>query len=59
MSDKPIIDLGIEEYYEDRLSNCCQAVIYFQTDICSYCNKHTEYTMISNPENEELNTENE
>ena len=42
MNDEINIDLGTEEYYEDRLSNCCHEVIYFHTDICSYCGNHTK-----------------
>ncbi len=39
-----------EEYYEDRLSGCCNAPIYFQTDICIVCGEHSEIIIIKNTE---------
>ncbi len=35
-----------EEYYEDRLSNCCNLPIFFQTDICIGCENHTTFIII-------------
>ena len=40
------IYIGTEEYYEDRLSNCCNLPIFFQTDICMGCENHTTFTII-------------
>jgi hypothetical protein len=36
-----------EEYYEDRFSDCCDLPIFFQTDICIGCQKHTTYKIIN------------
>tara|TARA_R100000152_G_C6727993_1_gene153026 strand:+ start:136 stop:405 length:270 start_codon:yes stop_codon:yes gene_type:complete len=35
-----------EEYYEDRLSNCCGLPIFFLTDICIGCKEHSNYKII-------------
>jgi len=39
-----------EEYYEDRLSVCCNAPLYFQTDICVVCEEHSEFIINKNLE---------
>ena len=37
---------GTEEYYEDRISDCCNLPIFFQTDICIGCENHTTFKII-------------
>nr|MCK4930406.1 hypothetical protein [Nanoarchaeota archaeon] len=37
------VNTKTEEFYEDRKSNCCDASIYFSTDICVVCENHCEY----------------
>ncbi len=37
------IHIDNEEYYEDRFSDCCDLPIFFQTDICVGCQKHTTF----------------
>ena len=41
------IHIDNEEYYEDRFSYCCDLPIFFQTDICIGCQKHTTYKIIN------------
>tara|TARA_R100001594_G_scaffold59602_1_gene93572 strand:+ start:213 stop:503 length:291 start_codon:yes stop_codon:yes gene_type:complete len=41
------IHIDNEEYYEDRFSDCCDLPIFFQTDICVGCQKHTTYKIIN------------
>ena len=41
------IHIDNEEYYEDRFSDCCDLPIFFQTDICIGCQKHTTYKIIN------------
>ena len=47
---------GTEEYYEDRISDCCNLPIFFQTDICIGCENHTTFKIIKM--NIELKSEN-
>ena len=41
------IHIDNEEYYEDRFSYCCDLPIFFQTDICVYCEEHCKYYIIN------------
>tara|TARA_R100001443_G_scaffold23986_3_gene36109 strand:- start:456 stop:746 length:291 start_codon:yes stop_codon:yes gene_type:complete len=41
------IHIDNEENYEDRFSDCCDLLIFFQTDICIGCQKHTTYKIIN------------
>ena len=41
------IHIDNEEYYEDRFSDCCDLPIFFQTDICVGCQKHTTYKIVN------------
>tara|TARA_Y100000593_G_scaffold88017_1_gene169535 strand:- start:955 stop:1245 length:291 start_codon:yes stop_codon:yes gene_type:complete len=37
------VNLNNQEYYEDRISNCCGLSIFSGTDICVACENHTTY----------------